>query len=60
MFSSVPALTVVPLQLCPGFGSGCAHCSLQAEEQQRPHVAGGRHAGCIRQKGKSPVGFFFF
>lgn len=40
--SSVPALTVVPLQFCPGFGIGHPYCTLQAEEQQRPHVAVGR------------------
>lgn len=40
--SSVPALTVVPLQFCPGFGIGHPHCTLQAEKQQRPHVAVGR------------------
>lgn len=51
MVSSVSALSVVPLQLCPGFGPGCPHCSLQAEKQQRPHVAGGRHSGGIWQKG---------
>ena len=49
--SSVSALTLVSLQLCAGSGSRCPHFALQAEEQQRPHVAGGRHTRCIWQKG---------
>lgn len=42
---------MVPLQLCPGIGPGRPHFALQAEEQQRPHVAGGRFAGCVWEKG---------
>lgn len=55
VFPSVPALTVVPLQLRPGFSPGRAHCAVQAEEQQRPHVAGGRCADHVGEKGDCGV-----
>lgn len=47
----LPGLAVVPLQLGPGPGPGRPHGSLQAEEQQRSHVAAGGHAGRVGQKG---------
>lgn len=55
----MPALTVVPLQRRLGFGPGRPHFALQAEEQQRPHVAGGRYTGCIWEKGDVLLRFYF-
>lgn len=52
---SAPALPVVPLQCRPGFGSRCPDFTVQAKEQQRPHVAAGRHTGCIWQKGERSI-----
>lgn len=55
--SCVSALAVVPLQLRPGSGPRRPHFALQAEEQQRPHVAGGGHTGRVWQKGDTLIPF---
>lgn len=54
---SAPALAVVSLQCCPGFGPGRPHFALQDEEQQHPHVAGGRNTSSLREKGGASLSF---
>lgn len=54
-FLPAPALAVVPLQCSPGFGLGRSHFALQDEEQQHPHVAGGRNTGGLREKGDASL-----
>lgn len=47
--------SVVPLQRCAGSGPRRPHAALQAEGGRRPHVAGGRLARRVWQKGDPPL-----
>lgn len=57
VFPVCTALAVVSLQRCPGFSPGRPHFALQDEEQQHPHVAGGRNTGSLREKGGASLSF---
>jgi len=51
---SLSGSSVVPLQRCAGSGPRRPHAALQAEGGRRPHVAGGRLARRVWQKGDPP------